>query len=313
MIQNKEKILVTGATGFVGSHLAHRLVAEGHDVHVLIREHSDMWRIKNIVDKITVHEGELSNKNSIASIIDTIKPEGVFHMAALTITSGMSEGALEMVNVNLLGTINLIDALSQIEYKFFINAGSFIEYRGENRPVTETDLCEPKEVYSITKLGATLYAKATGVIKNKPIITFRLFTPYGPLIQSGKLIEQIILNPIKGKLIKLTRPAIARDFIFIDDLIDLFVEAAGKAHTYKGEIFNAGSGVKTTIKELSDYVFSITDSASEVVWNESAATAYDLDSWQADMTKTFSSFDWRPQYTLAQGVTKMIDFYKNSH
>lgn len=311
MTNNRKRIFVTGATGFVGSHIVNRLLADNHDVHVLVRKDSNLWRIKNITDKITLHEGELTEKDSLKLIIDKINPEGVFHLGASTIMSGISASADKMIKTNLLGTINLIDVLSDTSYEFFVNTGSFIEYRGENRPVSESDICEPKEVYGITKLGATLYASAIGKIKNKPIITLRVFTPYGPFIQKGKLIEQIIVNTLEGKMLKLTKPTIARDFIFIDDLVDLFIEAAGTAGSFKGEIFNAGSGVKTTIKELSDYIRNIIKSDNNILWDEKAAVVYDLDSWQADTTKTFASFSWRPKNTLLEGVNKTIDFYRS--
>jgi nucleoside-diphosphate-sugar epimerase len=175
----------------------------------------------------------------------------------------------------------------------------------------ETDLCEPKEVYGLTKLAATLSGKMIADTKKKPIVTFRFFTPYGPYVQKGKLVEQVIENARAGKDINLTRPTVSRDFIYIDDLVALLLNAAENIEKVKGEILNAGSGQKNTLKEFVDLVIELTGSKSKVVLEPEKASIYDSDFWQADMTATFESFSWRPKVSLRDGLEKTVEYFKN--
>ncbi|OHA18445.1 MAG: hypothetical protein A2664_00685 [Candidatus Taylorbacteria bacterium RIFCSPHIGHO2_01_FULL_46_22b] len=313
MQKSEKNVLVTGATGFVGSHLVHRLISDGYRVHVLVRKGADTKRIADIADKLVFHEGDLTDQKSLEKIVVSIKPTGIFHLAAQTVAPGISAIGEEMTKNNLLGTINLAQSLQSIAYDFFVYSGSFIEYKPTDHPVKETDVCEPVEPYGVSKLAATRFLSELAIKESKPIVTLRFFTPYGPEIQKGKLIDQIISNALNNTPIQLTRPSIARDFLYIDDLVDLLIESAEKANDLRGEIFNAGSGVKTTIKELVAAVIKEIGSTSKIVWDETKASKYDSDFWQADMTKTFKNFSWRPQTSLQSGLRQTIEWFRQEH
>lgn len=304
------KILLTGATGFIGSQLANRLVKEGREVHAIIRPGADTRRIKDILPFLKCHAVDLSEFEKLKEVIYKIKPKGIFHLAASTVMSGVTAPADKVVKSNLLGTVNLINATINLNYKFFVNTGSFLEYDARGRAVKESDPCLPLELYSITKHAAVLYGQAIARTADKPILALRLFTPYGPQIQKGRLIYNIIKSALEDKDINLTNPKVARDFIFVDDIINLYLEVAKKAGDYKGEIFNAGTGQKVTLNELVKCVLDITKSKSKVNWNALPLVVYDTENWQADMSKTFSRFSWRPQYTLREGLIKTINWFK---
>ncbi|MFA6339046.1 MAG: NAD(P)-dependent oxidoreductase [Candidatus Paceibacterota bacterium] len=309
---SKDSIFITGATGFIGANLARTLVTLHKDVHILVRPLSDTSRLTDIIPQITIHEGDLLDKDNLKKIIDSVKPRGVFHLAAKTVVLGVKSPEQEMISSNFEGTINILNVLENHDFDFFIESGTFIEYAPIPRPIKEDDLCEPKEIYGLTKLASTLYAKMIADTKGLPIIVFRFFTPFGPFLQKGKLVEQTITKAFKNEDIFLTKSSIARDFIYIDDLITLLLEASEKAKNLKGSIFNAGSGKKTTLKEFSDFVLKKTGSSSKIVWQENKASIYDSDFWQADMTKVFDNFSWRPKYSLEEGLEKTIEYFKKS-
>lgn len=305
-----KKVFVTGAAGFVGSHLAHKLVKDGYEVHILIRPSTNLDRIRDIVPGLYLHTGDLADRDGIRRILHGIKPDGIFHLAVSTIASGVTAPADDVIKSNFLGTVNLIDAVRDIDIKFFINTGSFMEYGSKKYPSKESDSCEPGELYSITKLAGTLYARAMAQSAQKPIITFRLLTPYGPFIQKERLIYRVIASALEGSDISLTEPQVARDFIFIDDIVSLYQEAADNAQKFAGEIFNLGSGKLTTIGSLADCVLQYTASSSKVRWGNFPSVSYDNRMWLADMEKTFSHFSWRPKVTLEDGLKKTIEWYK---
>lgn len=299
-------IFVTGASGFVGSHLTRALVARGEEVHALVRPSSNLFRLTDVLPKMMLHHGDLTDYDSLKKIISKVKPRGVFHLAVSNMIGGLGAEHAAMVATNVQGTIHLMDIASASGFDFFVTAGSFLEYGAKDHPLAEDGCCMPGELYGITKLAGTLYARA----KDMPIITLRLFTPYGPWNDSGRLTPTLISSALKNAPIALTRPTISRDFIFVNDIVALFLEAAGKAAKYRGEVFNLGSGVRTPLGEVVSYILKATGSKSEVRWGEFRAVSYDSDTWQADMTKTFSHFSWRPMYPLREGLDCTIEHFK---
>lgn len=312
MESNRKKVLVTGAAGFIGANLVKRLVNENYEVYILLRPTSDLWRIKDVVDKLKIHYGDLTNLEEIKKILQEVKPTGIFHLAASIIMHGVVNSYENLIKDNILGTVNLVNAANEIDYEFFINTGTFFEYGPKDTPLKETDMCEPAELYSISKLACTLYCQTVARAKNKPIITFRFVAPFGPYIQKGRLIYNIIVNALQDKDIALTQPEITRDYIYVDDIVDLYLEAAGKAGQYKGEVFNLGSGAKITVKHIVDEVLKFTDSKSKVLWNAFPEVKHDGGLWQTDMSKTFLCFSWRPKTDIDVGLEKMTEWLKNN-
>jgi len=298
-----DNIFVTGGTGFIGSHLVRRLQRKGCEVHLLVRAGSDCSRVAHL-ENVVLHKGDLVDAQRLKEIVQDIMPVGVFHLATSTIQSGVSAGPEELLRINVQGFVNLTQALADVPYKYLINTGSFLEVGNKNRPLKEDDLCEPKEMYSISKLAATLYGQMLAVTKQKPVATVRIFTPYGPHVQKGRLIYEVVRRATAGESINLTAPHVTRDFIFVEDIVDLLLEVASRAEEVRGEIFNAGTGVSTTLGQLVALVLAETDSQSEVVWNPSKLVSYDNGLWQADMQKTLTTFSWSPKTTLKEGIAE---------
>lgn len=309
-MSDAKRIFITGASGFVGSHLARRLEAEGATVHALLRPTSDQWRIMDILPKLKIHIGDLRSRADLEKIFLAIKPQGIFHLAVSNMFSGVMAPSQDVVADNLLGTINLIEAADKLDYDFFINTGSFLEYGVRTEPVKESDKPEPPELYSITKLAAEQYARVVAKSKRKPIITLRLFTPYGPAVQKGRLVFEIISKALKNEDIILSSPNISRDFIYVQDVVSAYLAAAERSKDFAGETFNVGNGRSTAICTIVDLVMKATQSASVVKWGSHHGAVYDSDFWQADMTKTRSSLGWRPKYGLEDGLRETIKWHR---
>lgn len=295
------KVFVTGGHGFIGSHLVRKLVELDHNVTLLTRESSDMWRLADVLPKISRINGDLRSKEDMVRCISDVKPDAVFHLAVSNMQSGITASDGELIDCNLLGTANLLDAVQAESDACFIQTGSFLEYGAKEKPMRETDICEPRELYSITKLASTLLAKSA--------LTFRVFTPYGPAMQKGRLVEQVITRALRGEEILLTEPAITRDFIYAPDLAELLIQGIEKAAQYPGQIFNAGSGQTVTLEMLVKAIIAETDSKSVIRWNALPTVLYDTTLCQANMEKTFSGFPWRPAHDLRSGLRETIDWY----
>lgn len=303
-------VLVTGAAGFIGSHLVRRLVALGYNVSVLVRPRSNLARIEDLLPQLKRIEGDMLDAESIRRCIDAVRPSGIFHLAASNIQSGVTAGDEDVVRTNILGMQRLLDASKDLPYTFFIHTGSYLEYGPKGEPMRESDVCAPLELYSISKLAATLLAQAVGRGQGKPIITLRIFTPYGPALQPGRLVEQVIRRALRGDEIPLSRPTTTRDFLFVEDIVDLFIEAMDEAQRVPGEIFNAGSGRETTLQELVEEVLRQTGSSSTVRWNAFPTVLYDTATCRADMQRTLAHFSWRPRRTLGEGLEETIAWFR---
>lgn len=297
MFKNK-KILVTGGTGFIGSNLVRRLLDDDAEVYLLIRASSDFWRIRDVLEKIHIHEGDLADKKSVEKILKEINPNGVFHLGATTIMQGVIAESEKVMDVNLNGTKNLLEFMNP-NCGFFINTGTFSDVSGTDE-------------YAKSKLRATEFASDFGKNNGKPVVTLRLFAPYGPYIQRGRLIFAVLTDAMRGVDIKMSSSDITRDFIFVDDLVDLYFAAAKNAKENPGEVFDAGNGISTTLKEVADIALKITGSKSKIIWGSLATLSYDAKKVQADIEKTISRLDWHPKTTLYEGMQKTHDWLKEN-
>lgn len=307
-MKDKRTVLVTGGAGFIGSHLVRRLLKGGYDVAVLTKDTTKFERIADVAPHITIIRDDLSDATRLKKLLEPLQVYGVFHCASSNIKQGAAAPEDDLVNVNVKGFIHLVQALADTDYEFFINSGSYLEYGTHETPFLEDDLCRPVEIYALTKLVATLYGQAVARSAGKPIVTLRIYSPYGPEMEEGRLVEAVVRHAIRNEEIKLTSPETSRDFIFIDDLTDLYVEAAEKAAAHAGEIFNAAGGKALTLKELVEKTIHLTSSKSTVVWGGAKAVSYDKGCQEASMTKTFTAFAWRPKVDIVAGLGRMAEW-----
>src|SRR3989338_1364098 len=192
-------IFVTGGAGFIGSYLVERLVADGHRVALFVRPSTNIAHLDRVRDVIEVCYGDLTDEKRIAELLSDLKPKGIFHLAVSTIMSGRTAPDDEVIRVNVGGTVSLINAARSLDYDFFIQTGSYLEYGPKDHSVREDELCAPGELYSITKLAGTLYRQAVAHKEGKPIITFRIFPPYGPRSQKGRFVEVLVTRALAGE------------------------------------------------------------------------------------------------------------------
>ena len=306
------KALITGASGFVGSNLTRKLIQDNYDIHILTQPSFDNWRIKDLLPKLNNYSVDLSEAEKLKELIKQIKPDVIFHLAAVGVFGGVSPSEEKLINVNFLGTVNLINACNDIDYKCFINTGSSSEYGPKDKPMKETDICEPINTYGISKLAALLYGKFIAQTKNKPIIGLRLFSPFGPFDDAQRLIPSVIIGTLQNEKILLSNPKGVRDFIFIEDIVNAYLKCINLASQFKGEIFNLGSGKESSVSEVVEAVGQITNTKSEIQWRKIPPRPWDTPHWQADINKISDCLKWKPKYSLKQGLEETIKWFKDN-
>lgn len=306
------KVLVTGATGFIGANLTRRLISEGYDVHILTRETSNKWRLFDILNKVNNHIVDLRNFDKLKKIIEKIQPDIIFHLATAGVYGGKHLPEKDVIDINFVGTYNLINACDNINYKCFINTGTSSEYGPKNESMKETDVCNPINMYGVTKLASTLYGSYIANFKNKPIITFRLFSPFGPYDDTSRLITYSILNALEGKDIYLANPNAVRDYIYIEEIINSYLNIIKNAENLKGEIFNIGSGKEIKISYVIKKILELTESKSKIFWNKVPPREFDASHWEADINKSKNMLDFNINIDFDKGLKKTVEWFKEN-
>lgn len=307
----RKSILVTGATGFIGANLVRKLINQTHEVHILKRKEPDIWRIKDILPKVHVHDIDLLEKKKLFSKIQIIKPKVIFHLANLGMYGGIDPTIEKSININLIGTVNLIEATHNIDYEGFINTGSSSEYGIKYSPMKENDLCQPTSNYAISKLASTLYAQSYAKRTKKPLATLRLFSPFGPFDHPARLIPLTILKLLKKEIFVLNNPLDVRDYIYMDDVIDAYLLCIRKSHKLNGEIFNIGSGKQIYVKDVIKLLAAKMGS-DLTIQNNISSKENELIVWQADIKKAKRILGWQPKKKLDQGLEETISWFKKN-
>ena len=303
-----KKILITGSTGFIGANLARSFIDDGERVSIIVRDKRLNWRLKNIPSGLKIYESDILNPK-LPEVIKKISPDFVFHLAAYGVMAEESD-TLRMFEANIRGTINLVSSLRELNIKKLINIGSAVEYGVKNKKIKEKDLLEPINDYGVTKAGSTLYCQKEGVRNNIPVVTFRLFTPYGYYEDKSRLIPSVILNALGNNPIPVSVPSSVRDFVFIEDVIDV-LKRAMKKEINSGEIINVGFGKQQSVGNIVKLVTKLTKTRSTVRWGavKPQNRFVEPKRLEADITKAEKILDWKPKYTIEEGIKKTIDWF----
>lgn len=305
----KETILITGVAGFVGASLTRRLVAQGVKPHVLVPAKSNLWRIADIGRDIVIHENDLTEPDTIRVSIQKIRPTIVYHLAAHGAYSSQID-ARRIMEVNVMGTLNLLQALEGIDYKLMVNTGTSSEYGFKDHPMREADFPVPNSYYAVSKISQTLICQYVAASQKKNIVTFRLFSVYGPYEEPARLVPTLIRSCLSGKDLNMVSPQTARDFIYVDDVVDayLMVDALLKQG---GEIFNIGSGRQSTIRQITEQAIALTSARVQVHWNAMSSRIWDASTWVGDVRKAKQILGFTARTSLPEGLAQTIAWIKN--
>ncbi len=306
-----KRVIVTGATGFVGANLARRLLHTGHEVHLLVRPGSERWRIEDIRADVRLHELHLENASTVAPVVKRIRPEWVFHLAAHGAYSSQTDWQ-QMVQTNLCGTANLVSACLPTGFEALVNTGTSSEYGLKAHAPLESEVLEPNSHYAVTKAAATLYCQHAAKSHRVHLPTLRLYSVYGPYEDPQRLLPTLILAGLQGQLPPLVNPKIARDFVYVDDVVEAYLLAATvQAHEF-GPVYNIGTGVQTKLREVVKLARRVLNVPAKPAWGTMPNRKWDTDSWICDNRKAQAALGWRPRHDLEAGFRKMVAWFQQA-
>jgi nucleoside-diphosphate-sugar epimerase len=304
-------VLITGASGFVGNNLARRLLALGHTVNLILRKQHVDWRIKDILNDVIVHEADLRDSERLTRVVKAIRPEWVFHLAAHGAYSYQSDERL-ILETNVIGTSNLISACLATEVEVCVNTGSSSEYGFKDHAPTEGELPEPNSYYAVGKASATMLCGYIARSRGVRIPTLRLYSVYGPYEEPTRLIPTLVLKGLQNELPPLVDAEIARDFVYVDDVVEAYLLAATIQNQEPDAIYNVGTGVQIKIREVVDIARRQLNVTTEPKWASMENRIWDTGTWVCDSGLIQERLQWRPTFSFEQGFAKMVEWFRNN-
>lgn len=306
------RVLVTGISGFIGSQLARRLVSEGARVHGLVRHNSDLWRIQDLKKHLNTFYADLRDFRGLSEAVRDIRPQKVFHLAACVNVARSIEVMDDAIDVNVKGTMNLLQALGGTGYDCFVNTGSSEEYGDNPVPFREDQTPNPVSPYSASKAATTMFCQMLHRTMGMPIVTLRPFLTYGPSQESNMLIPSLIRKTMRGEPLEMTPGEQTRDFNYVEDVVDGFIRAS-IAPGATGQIINIGSGIEYQVRQVAEMVVRLMNSP---VGPKFGALSYRPgEAWHfyCDNSKAREILGWEPKVTLEDGLKMTIAWFQKHY
>ncbi|MGJ8477733.1 NAD-dependent epimerase/dehydratase family protein [Sphingobium yanoikuyae] len=304
------RALLVGGAGFIGSHLARRLFAEGWEVHVLLRPDSDGWRLATLPD-VTQHRLALSHGPALQACIADSAPTHIFWLVGNT--AWRHDGAVTQAGASvetLAGFLALLEAVARTGRppQMVVRTGSIAEYGAQAVPFREDQRERPLTAYAASLTAATYYAQALARNLPFPIVTARLALVYGPGQAADFLVPALIGACIAGRPIILSRPTDRRDLIHVGDAVDALLCIA-ESNVRGGTILNVGSGTDVAVGDLADRVVGLTGANPRLVRRE---TIDDPVTLRLAVEALAMNLGWRARIMLDDGLERTISAVRAS-
>ena len=291
------RILITGASGFIGFALSKQLLKYGAEVYGVSR--------KIMSQDLDIHwqMGDLTDYDFVENIVKKIKPDYIIHLASLVTGSREIQYVFATFHNNLLSTLNLLNAIYYHNCKRLIIAGSSEE------PNLDEKNHIPASPYASAKQFASAYARMFHTLYKIPVAIARIFMVYGPgQIDHDKLIPYVILNTLRGKSPKVSSGQRKIDWIYIDDVVDGLVSMI-YAKGVDGDTIDLGSGELISIKEIVELTTNLIDPKISADFGAIEDRPMEQ-SRVANVKETYKKTGWKPRVNLQSGLSKTINYYK---
>ena len=293
-------ILVLGAGGFVGANLLRRLLKYREDVFGVVRT-LPAWRLDGI-DRRHILEADLIDLAATRNLVANVRPSTIFDCIAYGAYSFETDQEL-IYRTNFTALVQLMELLADTGFTAFVHAGSSSEYGTNSAGPLEEASLQPNSHYSVSKVAASNYISYVGNIRRLPVLNLRLYSVYGPLEDLSRLIPNLVAKGLKGAFPPLVDPNTSRDFVYIDDVCDAFVQAAARlTPDIYGQAFNIGTGRATTIREVAKVSGDVFAIRAEPIFGSMAGRSWDLPDWYAAPGKAERLLNWTAKTDLATGL-----------
>ena len=293
-------ILVIGASGFIGANLLRRCLEVREDIVGTVFS-GDSWRLHE-VPAANIAFLNLQDPVSVTSVLYRVRPKTVFDCSSFGAYSFEQE--FERIHsTNYLSFIRVMEDIAALGLSAYIHAGSSSEYGLNASAPAETDALIPNSHYAISKAATSQAIAYYGKVRKVPVVNLRLYSVYGPYEDSSRLIPVLCEQSMHGRLPVFARPEVTRDFVYVDDVVAAFADAALRmAPEIAGESFNIGTGIQTSLSSLAYLTKRLFDVQDEPQFSPGAGRAWDVDHWYANPEKAKAVLGWAATIRLEDGL-----------
>lgn len=314
-----KRVLVTGADGFIGSHLTEELVKQGFKVRAFVYYNSfNTWGWldtfpKALLDEIEIFQGDIRDPNGVREAMREM--EEVYHLAALIAIPFSYHSPDSYVDTNIKGTLNVLQAAkAQGTSRVLITSTSEVYGTAQYVPIDEKHPFQGQSPYSATKIGADRLAEAFYRSFNLPVTIVRPFNTYGPRQSARAVIPTIITQLLAGKKeIQLGSLTPTRDFNYVKDTVRGFIEIA-KSDKTVGEEINIATQQEISVGQLAEELIRQINPKAKITYDEQRLRPEksEVNRLLGSNEKIRKLTNWKPKYTLEEGLAETIDFFKHN-
>ena len=293
-----EKVLITGASGFIGSHLCRRLCKSGIELHAISR-------VKRPGHESKLHwwQGDLSDSVTARDLVQTVKPDVIFHLASHVMGARNLENVLPTLRANFLSTVNILTAASEVRCRRIVLTNSLEE------PDPDDPTSIPSSPYAAAKWASSGYARMFHALYQLPVVILRLFMVYGPAQKDlGKLIPYVTLCLLRGEAPRLTSGQRDIDWIYVDDVVDGII-AAAQAKAIEGKTIDIGSGELVSIRNVVEDLIRMTNTAIQPVFGALAERPHEQVR-KANVATALAQIGWKPKTSLSEGLENTVNWFR---
>jgi dTDP-glucose 4,6-dehydratase len=315
------KILVTGADGFIGSHVVETLVKGGHDVRAFVLYNSfNSWgwldeSDKAIRDSIDIFAGDIRDPHGVDKAVE--KQEVILNLAALIAIPYSYHSPDTYIDTNIKGTLNILQAARRHSVKRVVQTSTSEVYgTAQYIPIDEAHPLHPQSPYAATKVGADQLALSFHASFDVPVGILRPFNTYGPRQSARAVIPTIISQLANKSKVKLGSLSPTRDFSFVQDTANGFL-AAAQSDAIVGQTINLGSGFEISIKETAEIIAKLMNTKLELVDDEQRVRPEnsEVERLHASIEKAKTLLGWQPELKglagFETGLKKTIEWFSN--
>lgn len=312
ILQLQGPIFIFGASGFIGANLLETILKYRHDCYAITHNPRSAWRLKLLeIPEINILHCDINYKKSVESIFESHRPQTIFNLSAYGAYSKQNNTQL-IYETNVLGTVNILECCKNI--KAYIHAGSSSEYGLNSANPSEESHLIPNSHYAVSKISTAYLLDFYARYHQVPCLNLRLYSIYGPWEEPDRLMPKIIECGLKNTYPPLVNPDTTRDFVYIDDCVEAFVDSANHVNKEcSGHSINIGSGKKTTLQHLINESKQLFNIDSDPVWGSMENRNWDTAEWYGNHHKASKLIHWEPKTSLSEGLKKFAEWQNKTN
>ena len=300
------RVLVTGASGFVGSAAVRELVAQGREVAVLLRANSAPQRLAAVMDQVRVMRADLQGLDAIAQDIAAFAPDAVLHLGWEGVKGAERNSPVQAANI--ASSLALFRIAGDCGCKAFVGMGSQAEYGPAPGKLDESAPTRPTTVYGAAKLSTCLMLDRLGAANGQPFAWLRLFSSYGPGDDPSWLLQYLARALLSGQRPALTAAQQMWDYIHVDDVAGAMI-AVMDAHAQG--VFNLGSGQAHKLERIVTTLRDLVDPCLPLGFGEMPYRPDQVMHLEADISRLTAATGWVPRVPLDAGLRQVVDWLRD--